>query len=84
MFKQITKTVDLETKSYQANDLSLLMLGIYGDQNKVDLNRFISYYYKSSPLFTAVKLIADNINNIDFVLKDNNKEEFIYQHKILS
>lgn len=83
MFKQITKTVDLETKSYQANDLSLLMLGIYGDQNKVDLNRFISYYYKSSPLFTAVKLIADNINNIDFVLKDNNKEEFIYQHKIL-
>ena len=83
MFKQITKSIDVEKKSYQVNDLSLLMLGIYGDQNKADLNRFVSYFYKSSPLFTAVKLIADNINAIDLVLYDSRKEEFVYEHNIL-
>jgi len=83
MFKSIIKSIDIEKKSYQVNDLSLLMLGIYGDQNKADLNRFVSYYYKSSPLFTAIKLIADNINAIDLVLYDSRKEEFVYEHNIL-
>ena len=44
---------------------------------------FISYYLESSPVFTAVKLIRDNVSSIDYALKDNKKEEFVTSHPLL-
>jgi len=82
MFKSIVKS-NIEQKSYEANDLSFFLLGSYDVFNSSNINKYISYYYKSSPLFTAIKLITDNINSIDIVLKDVKKDEFVYNHPVL-
>jgi HK97 family phage portal protein len=84
MFKPITKqATPFEKKSYSFDTLSLFFPGLAINGGELAVRQCINYYYKSSPLYTALKLISDNIKSIDFVLKDTNKDEFVYEHPLL-
>lgn len=69
-----------EKKNYFTK-LSLLSLLDYGTETPViDLE----HYVKSSPVFTATKMIADAISGIDIIIKDKKSEKIIYDHPALS
>lgn len=40
-------------------------------------SEFIRYYLEASPVFTAIRLIADNLASIPFVVQDKSNGEFI-------
>jgi phage portal protein BeeE len=40
-------------------------------------SEFIQYYLQASPVFTAIKLVADNLASIPFVIQDKKNGEFI-------
>jgi HK97 family phage portal protein len=86
MFSNIIRksfNLDSEKKSYDYNCGSLLLepnLGWSASQNQ---SQFVSYYLKSSPIFTALKLLSDNISSIKPVLYDRKKDKFIYEHDLL-
>ncbi len=85
MFNFFKKSVSLEKKSYQLNDLSMLLMGAHGNySNGYTIQQYITKYYHNSPLYTAIKLIADNITSINKVLYDNKKGEYIYDHPFLN
>jgi len=46
-------------------------------------NEMLNAYIKACPIFTATSWIVDACNDIDFVIKDIKKDEFIYDHPIL-
>jgi HK97 family phage portal protein len=84
MFKPVIKQViPLEKKSYLSDTLSFFMPGLAINSGELAVRKCINYYYRSSPLFTALKLISDNMKTIPFVLKDTNKDEFVYEHPLL-
>ena len=62
MFKPITKqATPFEKKSYSFDTLSLFFPGLAINGGELAVRQCINYYYKSSPLYTALKLISDNI-----------------------
>lgn len=71
-------------KSYYSGP-SLSMIDIFRNDfsNPCSVKEFIDYYIKNSPVFTATKLIADSASSIEFLIKDENKDEFIYDHPAL-
>jgi HK97 family phage portal protein len=72
-----------QLKNYDYNSGSYLCLNDALFANTSNQSEFIKYYYESSPVFTALKLIQDNVSSIKPVIKDNKKEEFIYEHPLL-
>ena len=48
-----------------------------------DPAKFIDYYVKACPVFTATKRIADAVAPIPIVIKDKRKNEFVYDHPAL-
>jgi HK97 family phage portal protein len=66
-------------KSHSWNILEL----IKGSNNSYDNNKLIDAYVDACPVFTATKWIVDACNDIEFVVKDKNKDELIYNHPIL-
>ncbi len=87
MFKNLIRKAygnkSSEVKSYNYACGSLLLensLGFAASQNQ---SQFIGYYFKSSPVFTALDLLSDNVSSVSPVLKDLNKDEFIYEHPLL-
>jgi len=47
-------------------------------------SEYIKYYFQSSPVFTAIKLITDNLASIKPVIFDNKKNEYVYEHPLLT
>ena len=46
--------------------------------------KYIQYLYNSSPLYTAIKILSDNINSIDIILWDKKDENFVYDHPAIN
>lgn len=77
MFKSFTKEDSkFEQKSY-GNDLAWLLMGYNNYNSGHQLKEYIDFYYKSSPLFTALRLISDEIVSIKKVINDTKKDEFL-------
>ncbi len=78
MFKAITKNSNiLDKKSFCNTSASFYLPGVAMQNNAFSIEESIRYYYNTSPLFTAIKLISDNLKSIPFVIKDNLKDEYI-------
>jgi HK97 family phage portal protein len=83
IFSIRSKSDNSNQKSYDYQAGSYLCLNDSVFSYTSNQSQFIKYYYESSPVFTALKLIQDNVAAIRPVLKDTKKDEFIYEHPLL-
>jgi HK97 family phage portal protein len=72
----------LKKKSHYHFNILDLLRG--NDDYSYSNNKMLEAYIKACPIFTATKWIVDACNDIQFVLKDKNKDELVYKHPILN
>lgn len=69
---------------FQKKSISLLtLLSSSSDTWIYNNNQVIKAYIDACPIFTATNWIVDACNDIEFVLRNKKKDEFIYEHPIL-
>ncbi len=52
----------------------------FGEESSVN----IEHYVKSSPIFTATKMIGDAASGIDIIIKDKKSDKIIYDHPAIA
>ena len=75
MFKKIFDT-SFQKKSIFSNNQTSYFLGldsVFGFAENA--NKFMEYYFKSSPVFTATKIIADSASSIPTVIFDKENDK---------
>ena len=78
MFKIFSKKA--EKKSYGGSLFRCLDDAYSFD---TDSQKFIEFYVKASPVFTATKKIADSASTINILIRDKKTGKFIYDHPAL-
>jgi HK97 family phage portal protein len=76
-----TDNTNLKNYDYQAGSYLCLNDSVFTYTS--NQSQFIKYYYESSPVFTALKLIQDSVSSIKPVIRDTKKDEYIYEHPLL-
>jgi HK97 family phage portal protein len=84
LFKKGFNNNQSQLKSYNGYSGSCLLSNDNVFAYTTNSREFIKYYFESCPVFTGIKLIQDNISTIKPVIRDNQKDEFIYEHPLLT